>query len=206
MLMRALGTTLFLIILTASAGAHAQSSWLPTNVAESAAQQLGARLKTLPIEGAATSTYEQRVENARAIVGTLRDVIEGWGGDGILGRTPELSHLTMPESKNQWLDAMADYQLCNLVLFFQLAPEGEAEDVNLQLTGVIGLTAITMTILYLRESFVNSGGSLEQIKAFLTSEHMERIGAQVQQNTALFEKTSEDCSPVVIELVMAAKG
>ena len=70
------------------------------------------------------------------------------------------------------LDAMAHYQICNLVLMVQLQDPHFAEDEDAKMTSVTGLTAFTLAVLYLRHPFLEAGGSDREIEAFLTGASM----------------------------------
>ena len=71
------------------------------------------------------------------------DVVDGWGVDGVLERAPELPGLEIAAAEDPFLDAMARYQVCNLLLALQLEDPAYREDMNIRITSVFGLSAVT---------------------------------------------------------------
>jgi hypothetical protein len=186
--------------------AQAQAAWLPPSVEAGVTRQLADRLATLPMGGRTPPTEAQRLTRAQDAVSKLRAVFEGWGVSGTTAKAPALDGVGVPASKDRLLDAMGRYQVCNFVLALQLDPNGHPDDFNLQFTGVLGLTAGTMAVLYLRQPFVAAGGSQQAIEAHLTNEAMQALGARVQRDPKLLERAQAGCSPVVVELVTKVVG
>jgi hypothetical protein len=101
--------------------------------------------------------------------------------------------LTLPGANDRHLDAMARYQLCNLVLFRQF-----------ESVGAFGLTAVTLAVVYLMQPFVAGGGSPDRVEAFLTGATMEKVNSAIQEKPELLTHVERQCEPVVGELLSTA--
>jgi hypothetical protein len=178
-----------------------QEDWLPPAFEERATQQLADRLSTLPMGDQPPLSPATRLERAREAVATFRTTLDEWGLEGTLSRAPTLADLGLPTSSDRLLDAMGRYQFCSLVLALQAAPSGQAENFNLQFTAVMGLTAGTMAVLYLRAPFAAAGGTDQELEAYMTSAGMEAVAARVQEDEALLDRARAGCTPIVVELV-----
>ncbi len=196
--MRALFSLLALLVLPAAA--VAQEGWLPPKVEEGAARQLASRVKEI---GAGTSD-EARLSGARKLVGVLRGRLESWGEDGVVGRAPGFPALGVPVSGRRHLDAIARYQVCNMLLMLQLRDPAFAGDENAKMTSVTGLTAFTLAVLYLRRPFLESGGSDTQIEAFLTGKPMASVLEAIQSDAARREHAESQCTPPLLALMKPA--
>jgi hypothetical protein len=181
--------------------AVAQTSWLPPPAETAAVEQLADRLSTLPAGDGPALTPQDRLQRARTAVGIFRSTFETWGLDGTVSRAPRLDAISLPSSDNRLLDAMGRYQFCNLVLALQVAPAGRATSFNRQFTGVMGLTGITLAVVYLRQPFLAAGGTDEELEAYMTGPAMEAVASRVQDEPALLDRARAGCSPIVVELV-----
>lgn len=177
--------------------AVAQAGWLPPEVEDGAARQLASRISEI---GAGESD-ETRLAGAQQLVGVLRERLESWGEKGVISRAPSFPELGIPESGRRRLDAMARYQVCNMVLMLQLRNPASAEDQNAKVTSVTGLTAFTLAVLYLRLPFLQSGGDDAQIEAFLTSASMTTVLEKMQSDAALRRHAERQCTPPLLALL-----
>lgn len=189
-----------LLSLPAAGGAAAaqQASWLPPRVAEGAAQQLAERMRLL---SAGESDGERVLAGARELVDAIAGVITEWGVDGVLARAPEQTAFEIPSAGDRYLDAMARYQVCNLLLFVQLQDPAFQDDANAKVTSVFGLSAVTLALLSLREPFLADGGDETAIEAHLTGPALEPALAAVQGDPEARASVEERCGKVVVELI-----
>lgn len=176
----------------------AQEDWLPPAVEEGLTRQLVERLET--IGPGKPSDREALLAGARERVRRLRTTIEGWKERGVIERTPAFTKVKLPAAGQRHLDAMTGYQVCNLILMKQFA---EGEDVQTRRVGAMGLTAVTTVIVYLRAPFVAQGGTHAQIEAFLTSDEMERVAAEIQRSQPLTKDAQAACGKTVGQLFEA---
>jgi hypothetical protein len=96
------------------------------------------------------------------------------------------------------LDAMARYQVCNMALALQLAdPRADAD----RRGAAIGLTAVTMAVLYLRQPYVSRGNDPDGIRTFMVSERMEQAVAELLKGDAAVRAHVESkCEPLLASL------
>jgi hypothetical protein len=186
---------LVMIVLCLSVTGTARQDWLPPPVAEALAEQLVRQLEAIgpgkPTNRAALlAGVRQRVQ-------ALRTTIEGWGVRGVLERTPTFTGVELPASGERHLDAMAGFQLCNVVLGKQIV---EGEDTDTRRTGAMGTMAVTTVVLFLRQPFVAEGGTHARIEAHLTGDPMSRVTTTIQQSQSLLQHVQSACSPIVAEL------
>jgi hypothetical protein len=180
-----------LVWICLSAVAAAQPSWLPPEVEDGAAHQLATRVAEI----GAGKTDETRLSGARRLVSQLRERLESWGEKGTVDRAPRFPDLRVPESERPSLDAIARYQVCNMVLMIQLQDPSFADDADAKMTSVTGLTAFTLAVLYLRQPFLGAGGSDEELQAFLTSSSMESVLKKIQTEPGARAQVETQCSP-----------
>jgi hypothetical protein len=173
----------------------AQYAWLPQAVQQGMAEQLADRLTTIgpgrPKDPAGL------LGGSRKQVLEIAGRLDSWG-KAVVERAPRFPKLTLPPTRDRHLDAMGRYQLCNLVLLRQF--ETTSHTVETRRVGAVGLTAVTMAIVYLREPFVAGGGPPEGIEAFLTSPAMGRLTSQLQTQPDLMSHVEEQCGTVVAAL------
>lgn len=175
----------------------AQDTWLPPAAEQQMAAQLVERLSTIsaPRDPAAAAAATRRIVQA------VRAQLESWTARGALDKAPSFPLLKMPGANDRHLDAMARYQLCNLVLFRQFESAADAQD---RRVGAFGLTAVTLAVAYLMEPFVAAGGSPNRVEAHLTGAAMERVSREIQQKADLTAHVERQCEPVVGELLSTA--
>ena len=169
--------------------AVAQEHWLPPRVVDGLAQQLVERFESIgpgePVDRAALAA------GVRKQVLQLREAVEEWGESGVLARAPKFPRLELPSSGQRHLDAMARYQICNLVLMKQFA---DSPDPDTRRIGALGMTAVTTAVLFLRPPFLASGGRMEQVEPFLTSPAMEREALRTSSSSDRYA-TSRGSAP-----------
>jgi hypothetical protein len=195
--MRRFVTALLLAGLGAAVGIAEVESWLPPPVAEGVAQQLDGRLRRIG-DGAAPANA---LELSRQAVDALRAELEDWGVDGIVERAPDLTRLGVPRAESPLLDAMARYQVCNMALMLTFEEPANGDDAELRRRASVGLTAVTMAILRLREPFHAAGGDDAAIESFLTRAEMEPVLQKLQADAEIRRQTERSCDPIVTPLI-----
>lgn len=185
------------LVVGGAASLAAQAAWLPDEAERAMAGQLADRLTSIskPRDPAGLA------EATRKIVQAVRGQLESWTAQGALDKAPAFPMLKMPSANNRHLDAMARYQLCNLVLFRQFESAADAQD---RRVGAFGLTAVTMAVVYLMPPFVAAGGNPDRVEAFLTGAPMERVNTDIQQKPDLLAHVERQCEPIVGELLSTA--
>lgn len=175
----------------------AQAGWLPAGAQDQMASQLAERLTTIskPKDAAGLAQATRRI--VEAVGGQL----ESWTARGALDKAPTFPMLTLPGANDRHLDAMARYQLCNLVLFRQFESAADAQD---RRVGAFGLTAVTLAVVYLMQPFVAGGGNPDRVAAFLTGAPMEKVNSAIQERPELLTHVERQCEPVVGELLGTA--
>lgn len=189
---------MFPILLLLSPLLAAQEAWLPPPVAEGMTRQLAERMRTL---GEGEPDEERLMAGAREVVGSIAQVLETWGLDGVHERAPSFPTFTIPPAGNRHLDAMARYHVCIMVLYLQFEDPALQSDVNARVTSVFGLTALTMAIVRLREPFVAGGGDDTAIEAYLAGPALEPILAALQTDPEARSAAETSCRPVVVSLL-----
>jgi hypothetical protein len=189
----------FVMLLTAPVDRGAQASWLPPAVREGLANQLIERLSAIgPRQPTNTAAM---AEGAGHFVDAVRAQLDTWTPQGVISRVPLFARVKLPRANERHLDAMARYQLCNLVLLRQFE---SADDDRDRQVGALGLTAVTMAVLALRQPFLAEGGRIEGVEAFLTSAEMDREASRIQQDPGLIAHVEGQCQPVVVDLLRDA--
>jgi len=174
--------------------------WLPPRVEKGAVQQLESRLEAMGWDGDA----ERRLEGAREVVGALRETLEDWSLEGVLRRAPSFEDLGLPKVEAPLLDAMARYHTCNLLLAVELQDPELAGDPDVKMSSVLGLSAFTLAVVYLRDPFLAEGGSEEQIASLLGGEPMEPVLSRLQADEAARRRAEHECQPAAEALLARA--
>ncbi|MBL8519625.1 MAG: hypothetical protein JNK75_03050 [Betaproteobacteria bacterium] len=170
--------------------------WLPPHVADGMAKQFLERM--IQTDPGRMKDPERAMTASRHLVETFRREIDRWGPEGVLRRAPPLTKVKLPAAKQRDLDAMARYQVCNVVLMLQFE---NGADPHAKQIGAMGLTGVTMLIAALRGRFLGSGGKDARIEQFLTNAEMERVTERLQRDQALLDNAQSDCGKVVGELL-----
>ncbi len=188
---------LIFLMVTINAQAIAADDWLPSNVENALVQQLAERLSEAGFEG---DSEPQRVQGATRAIGDMRNYLEQIGETGILEKAPKFDLVSLPVARQKYLDAMASFNMCNLVLLLQHMERAD-RDQNSRITAAVGLSAVTLAIIYLRQPFAAGGGKPQDIEAFLTSDEMEPASRLIQTQEAVRQHVEERCSPFIVQFL-----
>jgi hypothetical protein len=197
--MRVISICLLVLSLTSLDTTAQESAWLPPDVAENLARQLADRMQQTDLGPAADE--EKLLDGTRRMIAAMRADLDTRGEEGIAELAPTFSGIELPEAGQRELDLMARYNVCNLVLFRQLQDPAFRADVNARITSTLGLTALTMVIGFLRESFVAKGNDVTQIEAHLTDPRLQPIFDRIQKDLELRGSVEQACRPVVTTLL-----
>lgn len=168
------------------------AQWLPPAVEQGLAAQLAERLA---VGGPASS---KDAAAARAVVSSVGKRLGSWTDAVAIERAPSFPQLKLPSAGEKHLDAIARYQVCNMVLFVQFESGADAER---RRRSALGLTAITMAVVRLRHPFVAAGGSDERMEAFLTGAAMQPVLDAIQQKPELAAHVDRQCASVLRALL-----
>jgi len=207
--MRKLSTVVFGLIFLAGglassarasdAAAPAPPSWLPPQIEVSLTQQLANRMKHFGLGPA--NDDQKLLAGARAMIRAIAADLDARGEDGIEKLAPDFSGFELPQSGQRELDLMVRYNVCNLALYMQSLDPAFQDDVNAKLTSVLGLTAVTMVIGYLRDPFVHAGNDAAQIEAHLTDPNLQPIFDRIQKEPEIRASVEKTCQPVITTLL-----
>jgi len=194
--MTGLRHVLMLVLAVVWAGtAAAQGPWLPPQVEQGLAEQLAERLAAV---GTGKAPDQAALRQAAGRVQTMARQLGGWTDAVVLGKAPVFPQLKWGKSAERHLDAMGRFQVCNLALFPQFE---SGKDPASRRAGALGLTAITMAIIRVRQPFISAGGDHDAIEAFLTSAAMAAVLDDVQKQPALQAHVQTQCAPLLRELL-----
>lgn len=185
------------LVASSAAVISAQASWLPAEEEQGLVKQFVGRMpKTHP------NVAEDPARAARLasmLIQSLSKHLGAWTDSTALEWAPAFPQLKLPTANQQHLDAMARYQVCNLVYFKQFESSKDLEGLR---RGSMGLTAMTMAVLRLRQPFLKAGGSDERIEAFLTSPPMAKVLDEIKLSADLAAYADKQCQGVLWELTM----
>ena len=170
---------------------QASSTWLPPQASAGLAGQLAERLAGNPDR----PPTNELLAAAATEVARLRAVLDGWGEGGVLERAPVFAELTLPSSGQRHLDAMARYQVCTMALALDLSA---ARTDAARRQAAIGMTAMTMAVLFLRQPYLARGNDPESIRTFMVDERMERaVAGLLSGQAAVRAHVDSKCGPLL---------
>ena len=175
---------------------RAQDNWLPPNVVEGLSRQLMGRLEAAA--GKPAADREAALRATRARVQSLRTVIQAWSIAGVVGRAPKPADLALPSTSDEYLDALARYHLCNVVLFEQ---HENGRTVQERQVSALALTGLTVVQARLLAPYRARGGNEAAVEALLTGAQMAAVAATIQNDAAARSRVQAACGPVVGDLL-----
>ena len=178
---------------------RAAGDWLPPEAAEHAASLMTGRLVKLGL--VADEVTGQTL--ARFVVDALRIRLTTLGESGVVQRAPDMSHLGLPPANHVHIDALARYFMC-AVSFEVLHARGAFAKAPKPQRREAALAAGSFTVVggYLGYQYVAAtGGTEQQIRAFMIGEAMEQITSRMQDNAEVLGKTYDNCRPTLVALL-----
>lgn len=188
-----------LAVWSSTAALAAQSSWLPPGAEEQMARQLAARLAAT--QGRAPNSAEDLRKGTLGVVRAVVGRLDALTVKGVMANAPQYPSIELPVADDPHLAAMARYQLCNLVLLRQFE---FGSDEKTRITGALGLTAVTLAVVSLMPPYLDAGGSVAQVEAFLTSAELGRVTNRLQDTPEALRDVERRCEPVITDLLRTA--
>lgn len=164
----------------------AADDWLPSNVRDGLAAHLVDELRVLEPDEA------KRPVGARKMVDRFASVLEGWGNEATLEKAPVFERIELPPTDDATLRAIASYALCTLPLHKELAAD-EREELYVAMGEVI----VVVVSAYLRDVYLEAGGTDQGLKDYLDSEAMNDLSYRVQASDDLRAYVNEVCGPTL---------
>lgn len=178
------------------------SDWLPPSVAKIVTQQLVERLEQIDLGW----SRERATGAATSVVASIARRLEAAGEAEVLKRAPALAPLNLPSSGDARLDAMARYQMCVSVYYVRHELRAKEASEDARIAAVMGLTAGSMAMLYLRQRLVDAAVPEDRIEKFLTGDSFERSLQRMQRDAAVLMAIQEECAPVFRALIQGETG
>ena len=177
----------------------AQENWLPPPVEAAMVQQFAQRLVEAGFEW---ESQKQMRSGTEQVVQDMRQYLEEKGETELLADAPQFQSIALPKANQVHLDAMARYNTCILLLYIQHS-EREQQDSDARMTAAVGLSALSMTVIYLRQPYINIGGKMIDIENHLTSDAMEQVIQNMQKDPDVRANAEAQCAPFVITFLQS---
>ena len=107
----------------------------------------------------------------------------------------------MSDSGNASLDVVTRYQICRATQFLQLQSPEDPEDPDGRQMAAMGLSGISLAIVFLREPYEASGGQMAALEAHPTSAQMKGLVRSVQTDASLRAHVTSRCQALVGDLL-----
>lgn len=186
-------SSLALLLLLSGTPVSAQVEWLPPQYEEGAARALVERLEEIGVE--MSLGEEERLEGARAMIRDLGVRIDGWGLEGTLDLAPELAGVDIPPIENRIVAAIAAYGVCALPLHPELV---ETNDEKLAVA--LGEISVVVVSAFLRQRFLDAGGTDQQLAEQLNTETMNQLSYDIQVSEEQRNYVAAECGPTFTAL------
>ncbi len=194
--------SLALTLGSAALAVAAERSWLPPQVAEGVARQLAGRMDQVGLvpQGA----DERTLPRTRKMIEAMAAGIEARGESGLADLAPTFPNLDLPPTAQRQLGLMARYNVCNMALYRQFLDPAFRDDKNAAFTSTLGLTAVALAIIYLREPYLASGGDPKELEGHLTDPRLQPVLDAIQKDLEVRAAVEKACEPAVTALVTGA--
>lgn len=173
---------------------RAATDWFPAQFEEGATRQLADRLVEIGVAGDASE--EERMQASRQVVLKIVDRVDEWGPEGVLERVPQLAEIEFPPTAEEPLAAVARYGACSLPL-----DPARYQTADQKFTVAAAEVSVAIVSAFLRDRFLASGGSDEQMTAYLASDEMNQLSYDVQTDEELSVYVWKECGPVFAALL-----
>ncbi len=187
--MKSIGIVVATLFLFSSALA-AQATWFPPELEEAAGDAMMDRFEAAGVE-LPGSPFERR-QGARRAIRDLTGRIDGWDLEGVIERAPALSRIVRPDfGGDEIVGAIASYGFCTLPLHPELV---ETEEERTMV--VLGETAVMLVSVFLRDRYLETGGTDEELQELLASSQMDLLSETIQRDETLRQYVVDECAPM----------
>jgi len=187
-------TSFLVTLVLCTAPLSAQTAWLPEDTRVAAAQSFADQLKAIDFEPHLSDPA--RAVGARKGIDKLATVIDQWGVDGVLERTPVFPQIPLPATSNPLVASLTSFGVCSLPLHLELATtQGE------KIYVITAEFSVGLLSAFLRHQFLEAGGTDEALRDFLTSGSMNSVSLDIQASEELRAYVNEQCAPTLTALM-----
>jgi hypothetical protein len=191
---------LLILVLSLAPSTSAQTEWLPKEVAEAMAQQLGASIRAVDVEGKVAPGDE--LTGARKGIADMVARIDALGVDGVMQMAPEFSGIELPPSGQPHFDAIARYGVCSFSLDAVYSDDSIREDaLGQRVSAAVMSMSIPVISAFLRHHYLAAGATDEEAKDYLAGEALNAISAQIQTSPELLQSTMNQCALPLSQLL-----
>ncbi len=180
-------TCALLLALTCTAS-FAQSDWFPPFVRANAAAAMLQRFDEVGVQ--LEGSPDQRQQQAQSMLQQLADRLDEWGTEGIYSHAPSLPDAGLPSFDDPILSAITAYGACSLPLHPELVTT-----TNEKTFVVVGETAVGIVSAFLRNEYLNAGGTDPQLKDALDTAEMNQAALKIQVEEPLRNYVAAQCGP-----------
>lgn len=163
-----------------------QTGWLLLQQSQGAAQAMVARLQAYGVSS--DDSEAQQLASAHRAVLDMAARIQRWGFAQIMAEIPRFPGLPVSAREHPVAHAIAAYGTCALPLH----PETAASDQE-RYFSVGAEFAVVLTSGFLRQRFIDDGGSDQQLKMLLDSKPMQDYAYELQRRPDQMDLTIERC-------------
>lgn len=186
-----------LLVVTGAVAAAAQSiSWFPPELEMAIARQLTSRMSKAGLSPVLDDSGVSQA--ARMSVRGLAKTLGSWTDAEAVDRAPSFPDITLPSASQHHIDAMARYEVCNLVLLGQVE---SGKDADTRRKAALGATAMTIAVERLRAPYMATGGTDKILNTFLTSPAMVSALDGIRKKPELVAHAERQCAPLLQELL-----
>jgi hypothetical protein len=179
---------------------HAETEWLPPEVAEAMAQQLTVNIRAVDRDGEVAPG--DSLNSARLGIAGMVDRIDSLGLDRMLELAPDFEGIDLPPSGQPHLDAIARYGICSFSLDAVYMDESPREGgLEQRVTAAVMSISIPVISSFFRHHYLAAGTTDEAAKDFLAGEALNTISAEIQTSADLLQSTMNRCATPLTEIM-----
>jgi hypothetical protein len=190
---QAVAALVILVVWSAAVTRQARTDWMPPQMEEIVVQQLVERLGEIDL-----GWSRERMNNAaRVTVATIRARLEQWKETELLARAPVLGVLKLAPESDPRLNAMRRYHMCTAAAMIRHERRAREKSEEARIAAVAALTTGSMAVLYLRDAFINAGGTGANVEKLLTDPALQPIIDRLQTSPDDMMAVQAECVPVL---------
>jgi hypothetical protein len=168
------------------------AEWLPAGSEDVLVSQLVERLGQIKLDW----TRERATNAARTSIAAMRAGLSRLSEADLATRAPALAALDLPSSRDARLDVMARYQMCVSSYYVRHERRASETSEDNKIAAIMGFSAGSLVLLYLRHGYIAAGGSEEELEKFLSGDQLEVVFQRMQRDTPLLQSVAAECAPV----------